>query len=315
MIKQMKKNNIYFPAVLLMIVLNSCGMAQISDTNVWKGTFQTGIQGDQKAEVSFDFNKSDGMIIFPDLTPMPLNISDAKQKGDSVFFTISFRFGPAYCSGVLTNDTIKGIMTMQNIPDSPFWLVSSSVNANIYNLPKPPKDEPVVIRTFAQSEGEELIKAKLEAILLKYDLEPYIYTKEILVRDSMIPHSHPVLTLGTRDTSEALIISTFIHEQMHWYSLSKNEAFEDLMVEIKQMYHAVPVQLPEGGGTEESTYLHIAINYLEYKNLKLVLGDQKTVEVMAHLKTHHYTWIYETVEKDYQKLETLFNKYNLHVPM
>ena len=309
----MKNNTKHTHIIILAIILIGCGTSKIPDDNVWKGTFETGIQGDQKAEVSFNFKKNDGMIIFPELTPLPLLIKDLNQKSDSVFFTISFRFGPALCKAVMNNDTIKGVMSMQNIPDSPFWLVSSNTSANIYHLPKPNKEEPVIITTYSQSEKEKDIKMRLEAILKKYELEPYIYTKQIMIQDSTIPHSHPILTLSTRDTSEALILSTFIHEQMHWYTLSKNNTFEDLMTEIKTMYPEVPIQLPEGGGSEKGTYMHIPINYLEYRHLKQVIGDDKALKVLEYLKTHHYTWIYETVEKDYEKLEALFEKHKLHI--
>ncbi len=311
----MKKNSLFVLITTITLLFLSCRNAKIPDGNTWKGVFQTSTKGDQKAEVFFDFKKHEGMIMLPDLIPIPLNLKDVTQNKDSVFFTIGFRSGPAWCRGLLANDTLKGIMTKEGVADSYFWLATSVESANIYNQPKPAKDEPVVIETFSGSESENSIKTRLTTILEKYDLEPYIYTKRIMIRDNTIPHSHPVLTLSTRDTTEELILSTFIHEQMHWYSLSRNDTFETLMEEIKAMYPTVPVQLPEGGGSEDGTYLHIAINYLEYKNLKQVLGDEEALKVLEHLKTHHYTWIYKTMENDYEKLEQLFDKHHLHIPM
>jgi hypothetical protein len=47
-----------------------------------------------------------------------------------------------------------------------------------------------------EKKAEELIKGFAK----KYDLNPYIFTTKIAIQSMVIPHSHPVLTLNTRQT-------------------------------------------------------------------------------------------------------------------
>ena len=309
----MKQINKLGMIITLLFLLNGCGEVEKPKGDSWKGIFNLSTKGEQEVETFFDFEKNTGILLMPDVIPIPLELSEVYQKGDSIFFTIGFRSGPAYCKGALISDTIQGIMVKDDIENSSFWLATSTESASIYNLPKPAINDPMVIKTHKNSITELDTKKQLEALLQQYDVEPYLYTKEILIQDSTIPHSHPILTISTRYATEELLLSTFIHEQMHWYSLHKNEAFEALMTDIKEKYPTVPTAMPEGGGSEEGTYMHIAINYLEYKGLKELVGEEKANGVLEYLKNHHYTWIYETVEKDYAQLEELFEQHEIHI--
>jgi hypothetical protein len=44
-----------------------------------------------------------------------------------------------------------------------------------------------------------LTKQNMLKLQKKFDLEPYLYTKKINTQSRIIPHSHPVLTLNTRN--------------------------------------------------------------------------------------------------------------------
>jgi hypothetical protein len=40
----------------------------------------------------------------------------------------------------------------------------------------------------------------------------------MVIKERAIPHSHPVLTLNTRNLdSDDQLLSAFLHEQLHWY--------------------------------------------------------------------------------------------------
>lgn len=306
----MRRSIQFFIPVL--VVLFSCRDFKMPEGNVWKGVFHLSTKGDQPAEVSFDFQEGTGIIMLPDIIPIPLDLTEVRKKEDSVFFTIGFRSGPGYCKGVIRNDSIHGTMMKEDLDETLFWLASSTDKLSIVDQPKPPKEEPVVIDTYKGSESEQSTRVMLEEALEKYDLEPYMYTKKIMIQDSVIPHSHPVLTMSTRDTSMAHVLSTFIHEQMHWYTLSRSEASDSAITAFKRMYPDVPVALPMGSGSRKGTYLHILVNYLEYHVLIQVLGKEEATEVLKHWEQHHYTWIYSTVMKDYEQIKAVVEKNGLH---
>lgn len=44
-----------------------------------------------------------------------------------------------------------------------------------------------------------------------------ILTQDILIKDGATPHSHPLLTLNSRERPAELWLEVFSHEQMHWF--------------------------------------------------------------------------------------------------
>lgn len=288
----------------------SCRNVEIQGGEKWEGILELP-KGAQKAQAQIDFNLQEGMLVLPDLIPVPLELTGVSKKADSVFFTIGFRSGPAPCKGIVKNDTIRGIMLSSRTGDIPFWLAKTGVAESIFNKPKPSSDAPMSISTHENTEAEKDIKKRLEALLHKHNLEKYIYTKEVKIHAGMIPHSHPVLTLNTNFENDTYLLSTFLHEQMHWYSLSKEYDTEALGNTILEMYPEVPTALPEGGGSAQGTYLHILICYLEYHTLSQVIGKEAAKEHMEFMIQKHYTWIYKTILKDEDRLHSLFQQHDL----
>ncbi len=67
------------------------------------------------------------------------------------------------------------------------------------------------------TEGEALMATQLRSLVRKYDVEPWVLTRSVLIDENQIPHSHPILTIHTRHIGEELeLLSTFVHEQLHW---------------------------------------------------------------------------------------------------
>lgn len=252
------------------------------------------------------------MFLLPDLIPVPLQLEDVRKTRDSIFFTIGFRSGDGHCSATLIKDSIKGWLHKEGMESSPFWLARSETNLEFKGREKPAKESPVIISTHAETNSEVATKRRLQRILKTYDLEKYLYTKDIKIQDSIIPHSHPVLTLSTNLTNDTALLSTFLHEQMHWFTLSKNKGFEPIADSILKWYPRVPIDLPEGAGTEQGTYVHIMVNYLEFHCLINVIGQEAALQHMQFMCTQHYTWVYETVLEDYDQLASLATTYQLH---
>jgi hypothetical protein len=163
-----------------------------------------------------------------------------------------------------------------------------------------------------KSRTEQQTKDQLERLLRTYDIQQWIFTKSILIDDTAIPHSHPVLSLSTRHIKDdELLLSTFIHEQFHWWASANNDATQKSIAELRAMFPKVPVGAPEGAVDENSTYLHLVVCYLEYRAMRELLGEFKSRQIMDFWATDHYTWIYRTVLEKPREISTVLFKYKL----
>ena len=159
---------------------------------------------------------------------------------------------------------------------------------------------------------EQQTKQQLQRLLSAFDVSNWVFTRKILIESGVIPHSHPALTLSTRHLKDdELLLSTFVHEQLHWYLEAKSKETEAAYNELKTMFAKVPVGFPEGGNDEESTYKHILICYLEYQAIRELLGELKARQVMEFWAVDHYTWIYKTVLERGQEIGSLLRKHKL----
>jgi hypothetical protein len=128
------------------------------------------------------------------------------------------------------------------------------------------------------SKSEAQTKERLQRLLQQYDLSKWIFTRKILIEDGVIPHSHPVLTLNTKEDGDVLL-ATFVHEQIHWFLSANFDRTEKAKAELKATYLKVPVGSPNGARNKESTYLHLIVNYLEYQAMRELVGDVRAKEV------------------------------------
>ena len=168
--------------------------------------------------------------------------------------------------------------------------------------------------TVANSTPAEIqVKAQLERLLKAHDLSKWIATKSIVVDEkTAIPHSHPVLTLNTRHIKDdELLLSTFVHENMHWFVIREDGRIEAAVKESRTMFPKVPAGGPEGARDENSTYNHIAVCYLEYRAMRELLGELRSKQVMEFWATDHYTWIYKTVLERPRDIGNIMFKHNL----
>jgi hypothetical protein len=161
---------------------------------------------------------------------------------------------------------------------------------------------------------EQQTRQQLLRLLSAYDVSNWIFTRKVMIESGfeVIPHSHPVLTLSTRHLKDDdLLLSTFVHEQLHWYLGVKPKETEEAYKELKSIFPKVPVGFPEGGNDEESTYKHIIVCFLEYQAVKGLLGELRAKQVMEFWATDHYTWIYKTVLDREREVGALMRKHKL----
>lgn len=168
--------------------------------------------------------------------------------------------------------------------------------------------------TFTTKNGSDREKAvipKVQEILSQHDLTKWIFTDQIIIEQFAIPHSHPVLTLSTKPQSQDELLSTLLHEQIHWYLDENTGSEKKAIAEFRKKYTNVPVRNERGASDEYSTYLHLIVCYLEYKSLVELIGQQKAEKVIR--EKNHYTWIYETVLKDQAYLGKVIAENNLNL--
>jgi len=160
------------------------------------------------------------------------------------------------------------------------------------------------------NEQELRAEAQLRRLLREYDLTPWIFTREIMIDQWAIPHSHPILTLHTRvveDDNRQL--SVFLHEQVHWFLVANEAAFLAAIDDLREMYPEVPVGGPEGAESEFSTYLHLIVCWFEHDAMIGLVGPEQARRV---LEGHsHYTWIYKRVFDDNEKIGVLIRNHGL----
>jgi|SRR5262245_37609293 len=123
------------------------------------------------------------------------------------------------------------------------------------------------------SPAEQQTKDQLQRLLAAYDLSKWIFTRSIIIDEQAIPHSHPTLTLHTRHRKDdELLLSAFVHEQLHWFIVQRDKDSEAAMKELRVVFPKIPVGFPEGSNDEAGNYEHLLVVYLEYQADRELLG-------------------------------------------
>jgi hypothetical protein len=163
----------------------------------------------------------------------------------------------------------------------------------------------------AESETAEVLRA----LHRDHDLSAWTVTDRLVIDEQAVPHSHPVLTLHARDRARPeLVLSTYLHEQLHWLLDAQPERTEAALAAIVERFPEVPSQPPEGARNEASTRLHLVVCHLEHRSLVALLGREPADAVMAHWATHHYRWVYRTVLAKEDELASVVRRAGFTLP-
>jgi hypothetical protein len=163
------------------------------------------------------------------------------------------------------------------------------------------------------SERERQTKVGLEQVLASYDLRKYAFTDHVVIEESAINHAFPVLTLNARfANSPDELLASYIHEQLHWYLREHLPRQQDAIADLRRMYPNAPVGLPEGAETAYSTYGHLVDCYLEILAVRQLIGPERTTAVIDD--KHHYTWIYQTIIRDEERIAAVVSSHHLQLP-
>jgi hypothetical protein len=157
----------------------------------------------------------------------------------------------------------------------------------------------------------ERVRDMLAALRRRHDLTRYEYTSVVRIAPGSITFAHPVLTLGNRfaDT-EDMLLSTYLHEQMHWYLWLLGTPDRDMVApfydELVRRYPQAPIAVPEGAHGYDATYTHLVVNWLEIAAASEFIGRERAVAVAQDARS--YRWIYRTVLKNWDALGALFEQ-------
>jgi len=111
--------------------------------------------------------------------------------------------------------------------------------------------------TLKQSTPDEArTRDQLRRLLATYDVSPWIYTTSIVIDERAIPFSHPVLTLHTRHAKDDdLLLSTFIHEQLHWFLAERHDPTELAIADLRKLFPTVPALSEVSGQRAHAAFL------------------------------------------------------------
>ena len=172
--------------------------------------------------------------------------------------------------------------------------------------------DPVDIRTKNGSDRERQLKNELEKIIASNDVSKYTFTKSVIVEERTMNHAFPVLTLNVHFLgSDDELLSSFLHEQLHWYLAAHQMQMRDAVDQLRRFYPRVPVGLPDGADTEYSTYGHLVDCYLEIQADRQIIGEERTKKVIKNKPW--YLWIYKTVTDDEPRIAAIVNGEHLEI--
>ncbi len=159
--------------------------------------------------------------------------------------------------------------------------------------------QPITLIYSHDTEREHATGAQLLALLGRYDLSRWRFTSTVRIERGAIPHSHPVLTLSTRHLDDdGLLLSTYLHEQSHWFLDGRFEDVQSAVIEMRERYPQPPVGYPDGTQDEFSSYVHYVVCYLEWRALVDVIGEAEASRIFTFWRGDHYRSIYAAVMDD-----------------
>lgn len=164
----------------------------------------------------------------------------------------------------------------------------------------------------ANSPKEQQTRAQLQRLSSTLALDSWTLTPIVRIEAGSIPHSHPVLTLNTRHLDkDALLLATFIHEQMHWWLDRHAAATRRAKDDLRRLYPSLPVGYPRGANDEDSSYEHLLVIWLEIEGVNALLGEPAGRAVLGYWKGDHYTALYGLVDADRDKIGAIVRRRGL----
>ena len=158
---------------------------------------------------------------------------------------------------------------------------------------------PVQISLAHDTPREEATRAQLTRLTVTHDLRPWLFTRRVIIDEEAIPHSHPVLTLHARHLEDDdQLLSTFVHEEIHWFLEAREATTAAAVIELRALFPGLPVGFPDGAQSEQSSYEHLIVIYLERVGLSGLVGEDRASETFRFWESDHYRALYRVVREN-----------------
>ena len=93
---------------------------------------------------------------------------------------------------------------------------------------------PVAIELAHGTAREQMARTTLEQLLASYDLKKYTFTRQVIIEQGAINHACPTLTLNAGfAASPDQLLSTFVHEQLHWHLRNRDSQQRAAVAELR----------------------------------------------------------------------------------
>lgn len=161
--------------------------------------------------------------------------------------------------------------------------------------------------------AEELkVRNILTNLLGKYPLP--IFTADILVEKGVVPHSHPILTLNTRDVDPLVILQTFVHEQFHWFATGHSNY--DTCIEYLKKKYIDNGECNKFGTYPNSFWEHIIVCFNTRMYLSNIISNNEITYIYSKWQAYPQTEQlilekYTDIQNDLMSFDLIFNKNDL----
>ena len=173
-------------------------------------------------------------------------------------------------------------------------------------------EEGIRVQLVHGSPRERETAETLQRVLASVNVRKYTFTREVRIEQRAMNHAFPVLTLNVLfANSPDELLSSFLHEKLHWWLRDHPQQRGDAVRQLRQMYPRVPAGLPESADTEESTYGHLVDCYLEIQADRALIGPERTAKVIK--RKPWYTWIYKKEIDDEAHIAALVKAEGLEI--
>jgi len=169
------------------------------------------------------------------------------------------------------------------------------------------------ITTKNWSAGEQKRKAQIQRLADQHDLTKYTITRDIVIDQTAINHSSPVLTLNLRFLdNDDRALSIYIHEQAHWLLMTRyHTQTRDMFAELARLYPNIRINPPYGDGNTRTSYMHLPVIMLEWQALEELIGAKRARAVLEYKLQDNYKDLFTTVLDHRPQMEEFLKRYGV----
>ena len=176
--------------------------------------------------------------------------------------------------------------------------------------------------TFTEDK-KEAARQQLRRLLADYDLDCWIFTREVRIDVGVDPHSHPILTLNTDFLDhDEMQLSIFLHEQAHWFvgesvppRAPEGAAEVAIIRELRQRYPDAPIP-------DYNAYLHLIVAWVELDAMAELVGEERARRLLREKVRRivgdppsradtRYRWYNTRVLEDTQGIGTILARHGM----